>query len=100
VAGQFEISISSAKALYPEYEIISRLTPSAHKAGDDVGRIADRFYRTPVPGADWKLAAKDQVAVALSLALSRHVPNWLGATDEQPELVAAEIIAALDAPTK
>lgn len=40
---------------------------------------------------DWKLDPVDQIAVALTLALSKHVPNWPGCTDEQMELIAREV---------
>lgn len=58
--------------------------------------IADRKYKGPLPDADWVLSADDIVQVHLSLALTKHVPNWPGATDEQLFSVAQEIINALD----
>jgi len=60
--------------------------------------IAARRYPAPVPEADWTSTALDVVQVTLALALKRHVPGWSGATDEQLEMVAAEIIVALDKP--
>jgi ribosome modulation factor len=41
---------------------------------------------------DWKLSPTEGMAVKLSLALYKHVPNWPGATDEQLESVAVEIL--------
>lgn len=48
----------------------------------------DRYPFTP----DWILSPTETMAVKLSIALSRHVPNWPGATDEQLAAVAAEIL--------
>ncbi len=59
-------------------------------------KIADRKYVSPLAGADWVLSADDIVQVHLSLALTKHVPGWPGATDEQLFEVAREIIDALD----
>ncbi len=58
--------------------------------------IADRKYKSPLPDADWVLTADDLVQVHLSLSLSKHVPGWPGATDEQLWAVAQDIINALD----
>jgi len=57
--------------------------------------IADRKYKSPLD-ADWVLSADDIVQVILSIALSKHVPGWTGATDEQLLAVANDIIDALD----
>lgn len=59
-------------------------------------KIADRKYVSPLTGADWVVSADDIVHVHLSLALTKHVPGWPGATDEQLFEVAREIIDALD----
>lgn len=58
--------------------------------------IADRKYKAPLPDADWVVTADDLVQTQLSLSLSKHVPGWPGATDEQLWEVAREIINALD----
>ena len=42
---------------------------------------------------DWKLEPREVLAVALSLALPK-VPGWSGATDEQLDAVAANLIEA------
>lgn len=60
--------------------------------------LASRRYPPPLIGADWTLSAHEKAAVALSLALSRHVPGWPGATDEQLGAVADDIMRALDEP--
>lgn len=44
---------------------------------------------------NWSLSANEATQVALTLALTRHVPGWPGATDEQLEAVAREVLAAL-----
>ena len=44
---------------------------------------------------DWKLEPVDAVAVRLSLALTKHIPGWPGATDEQLTEVAQDIIDSL-----
>ena len=59
-------------------------------------KIADRKYASPLTGADWIVSADDIVQVHLSLALTKHVPGWPGATDDQLFAVAQEIINALD----
>jgi hypothetical protein len=41
---------------------------------------------------DWTLSASEQIQVALTLALTKHVPGWPGATDEQLEAVAGEVL--------
>jgi len=41
---------------------------------------------------NWRLSPTEAMAVKLSLALSRHIPGWPGATDEQLEAVAADIL--------
>lgn len=46
------------------------------------------------------MSADDLVQVQLSLSLSRHVPGWTGATDEQLYKVAQEIVEALDSTAK
>ena len=57
---------------------------------------AQRTYASPLPDADWTLCAADIVQAQLSVSLSRHVPGWPGATDEQLAAVAREIVNALD----
>lgn len=59
-------------------------------------KIADRKYVSPLTDADWILSADDIVQVQLSMSLSKHIPGWPGATDEQLHEVAVEIIDALD----
>lgn len=44
---------------------------------------------------DWRLTLQEQVAVALSLSMTRHVPTWGGATDAQMDAVAADVVAVL-----
>ncbi len=46
---------------------------------------------------DWELSPREVLAVALSLALNRSVPGWGGATDEQLDAVAGDVIEALSA---
>ena len=58
--------------------------------------IEKRRYAPPIIGADWTVSAADLIAVTLSIALGQRVPGWPGATDEQLEAVANEVIAALD----
>lgn len=58
--------------------------------------IADRHYVSPLVGADWTANAYDVVQVHLTLALSKHVSNWSGATDDELFEVAKEIVDALD----
>lgn len=41
---------------------------------------------------DWELTPVEDMQVKLSLALYKHIPNWPGATDEQLEAVAREIM--------
>jgi hypothetical protein len=50
---------------------------------------------------DWELSEAETLAVNLSIALHRHVPGWGGATDEQLDAVAKQLIgaAAAEAPT-
>jgi hypothetical protein len=43
---------------------------------------------------DWELNAIGKLSVALTVALSRHIPEWPGATDEQIEAVAIDIAKA------
>lgn len=62
------------------------------------GDIQERRYPAPITGADWTMSAVDVCAVALTLALSRHVPGWPGAEDEQLERVARAVIEALERP--
>jgi hypothetical protein len=42
---------------------------------------------------NWQLSSKDKLAVALTLALSKHIPGWTGATDEELGAVAGDILA-------
>lgn len=44
---------------------------------------------------DWKLEPRETLAVSLSLALAK-VPGWSGATDEQLDAVADNLIEACD----
>jgi hypothetical protein len=46
---------------------------------------------------DWKLSQQDQLQVHLSIALTKHVPGWPGATDEQLAAVAADL-TTVDSP--
>jgi hypothetical protein len=41
---------------------------------------------------DWVLPSEDRLAVYLSITLSRNIPDWLGATDEQISAVAKDIL--------
>lgn len=41
---------------------------------------------------DWTLNPVDRMSVNLSIALAKHIPGWPGATDEQLNAVAREII--------
>lgn len=59
-------------------------------------KIVDRKYASPLTGADWIVSADDLVQVHLSLSLTKHVPEWSGATDEQLYEVAKDLIDALD----
>ena len=59
-------------------------------------KISDRKYQAPLPDADWIVSADDVVHTQLCLSLSKHVPDWPGATDDQLYQVAKEIIDALD----
>lgn len=43
---------------------------------------------------NWQLSPKDKLAVALTLSLSKHVPGWTGATDEELGAVAADVLAS------
>ena len=55
-------------------------------------QLARRSHDVSYPFTpNWKLGPAESMAVKLSIALSRHIPNWPGATDEQLEAVAAEI---------
>lgn len=58
--------------------------------------IAKRQYYAPIIGSDWTVSAADLIAATLSIALGQNVPGWPGATDEQLNAVAKEIVAALD----
>ena len=62
-----------------------------------MGEISQRRYMPPIYGADWTMSATERAQCALSIALSRHIPNWTGATDEQLAAVARDVITALDA---
>lgn len=73
------------------------VTPALQDALRLYLKIADRRYASPLPDADWTLCAADIVQAQLSVSLSRHVPGWPGATDEQLAAVGREIIDALDA---
>jgi hypothetical protein len=42
---------------------------------------------------DYKLEPSEALSVHLSLALNRHVPDWPGATDEQLDAVATELLS-------
>jgi hypothetical protein len=44
---------------------------------------------------DWKLSQQDQLQVHLSIALAKHIPGWLGATDEQLAAVAGDLSPAI-----
>jgi hypothetical protein len=44
---------------------------------------------------DWKLSQQDQLQVHLSIALTKHVPDWPGATDEQLAAVAGDLSPAI-----
>ena len=46
---------------------------------------------------DWELQPSDVLAVALTLALNKHIPNWRGAEDDQLEKVARELIESCSA---
>lgn len=59
-------------------------------------KIADRKYMSSLTGADWVVGADDIVQVHLSLSLTKHVPGWPGASDDQLWAVAQDIINALD----
>ncbi len=50
-------------------------------------RLRDNQFRP-----NWTLTPSECLAVRLSLALYKHVPGWTGATDEQLEAVANEIL--------
>lgn len=82
--------IASQSAIITTKMLVRALAPTM--------RRADRTYDPPVIGADWRVSAGDKVSVALTLSLSRHVPGWVGATDEQLAAVAADVIDALDKP--
>lgn len=41
---------------------------------------------------DWDLSLTEKLACTLSIALSKHVPDWKGATDEQLDQVADAIL--------
>ncbi len=43
---------------------------------------------------DWELGEVDKLAVLLTIALNKYIPNWPGATDEQLADVARAIIEA------
>lgn len=42
---------------------------------------------------DWQLPPHSQIAVRLKIALSRYVPHWPGATDEELDAVAAYLLS-------
>ena len=58
--------------------------------------MSDLKFRAPLNGADWTVSADERLQAVLSLALTKNVPGWPGATDEQLEAVAHDILAALD----
>jgi len=41
---------------------------------------------------NWTLNLIDQIAVALSIALHKNVPEWPGCTDEQMEAVVRDVL--------
>jgi hypothetical protein len=41
---------------------------------------------------DWTLTPAESMAAKLTIALSKHIPGWPGATDEQLAAVAEEIL--------
>lgn len=49
---------------------------------------------------DWTLTLEQRVTVALTLALPKHIPGYQGATDEQLEAVAREVLAEIAAENK
>lgn len=54
-----------------------------------MGKTTDMAYEFK---PNWELSPVDKLAVRLTLALGRHIPDWPGATDEQLEAVASEIM--------
>ena len=75
---------------------ISVLSPELQAEIMAMGERMAELEAAAIPGADWTLSAVDVVQVQLSLSLTRHVPGWPGATDEQLQAVAREIVDALD----
>jgi hypothetical protein len=60
--------------------------------------LATRPPLASVEGAwcpDWTPSDQDKTAVALTLALSKHIPDWPGATDDQLADVAKAVLSAL-----
>jgi hypothetical protein len=60
--------------------------------------LAARTPLASVEGAwcpDWTPSDQDKTAVALTLALSKHIPDWPGATDDQLADVAKAVLSAL-----
>jgi len=45
---------------------------------------------------DWKLDPWEQMAVALTLALPKHIPNWPGCTDEQMAAVVMDVLEMME----
>jgi hypothetical protein len=92
VAGVFEAvaadAIAQGSAIIISKMMIRALLPTF--------RVDDLQFTGPIDGVDWNLRAVDVVQVALTLSLRRHVPQWLGATDEQLEAVARDIVRTLD----
>lgn len=41
---------------------------------------------------EWTLDPVERMSVNLSISLSKHIPNWPGATDEQLMAVAKDIV--------
>lgn len=55
---------------------------------------ADELKPQPDFKPDWSLEPHEELAVVLSMVMSRHIPGWPGATDKQLEAAAKDIIAA------
>lgn len=45
---------------------------------------------------DWSLTLEERIIVALTLALPKHIPGYPGATDEQLEAVADEVMREVE----
>ncbi len=72
-------------------------TPQAAEDVDVTGaiKVADRKYRM-VRDADWSISSADVLQVTLSMVLSKTIPRWPGATDDQLWEVANLLVNALD----